>query len=191
MLVEDLMTRDVETCRAESDLAEAAAVMWRRDCGAVPVVDGGGLVVGMITDRDICMALAMRGQRAADVKVGEVMSRDVQTCTPVDDVREALEVMRRHQLRRLPVVNSHGQVAGVLSICDVVRRTKKGKGKRRVSRRDTVATLKAIYAPHGTQDAAAEDDDGESSSGNHKDETPPGGDASHAAPVDDLSAARD
>ncbi|MDQ3805009.1 MAG: CBS domain-containing protein, partial [Acidobacteriota bacterium] len=143
MLVEDLMTREVEACRPESSLAEAAAVMWRCDCGAVPVVDGGGGVVGMITDRDICMALATRREYAADVRVGEVMAGVVVSCTPEDDVQEALEVMRRRQLRRLPVVDSQGRLAGILSVADVLRRTRKGGGKRRVKRRDALATLKA------------------------------------------------
>src|SRR5947199_9628145 len=105
MLVESLMTRDAESARPESTLAEAAAVMWRRDCGIVPVTDEGGRVVGVVTDRDICMALSMRGQRAAEVRVSEVMARGVETCTPVDDVREALEAMARRQVRRLPVVD--------------------------------------------------------------------------------------
>lgn len=183
MLVEDLMTREVEACRPEDSLAEAAAVMWRRDCGAVPVVGEGGGVAGIITDRDICMALSMGGRLASDVRVGEVMAREVRTCTPVDDVREALELMRRHQLRRLPVVNSHGQLAGLIAVCDVVRRTRKGKGKKRVSRRDTFAMLKGIYAPHGAPDAGADvkspnadgeggagDDDGDDSDAAHADD---------------------
>ncbi|HEV3470972.1 MAG TPA: CBS domain-containing protein [Pyrinomonadaceae bacterium] len=156
MLVEDLMTREVEACRPESSLAEAAAVMWRRDCGAVPVVDEGGAVVGMITDRDICMALATRRAYAADVHVGEVMAGGVISCTPEDDVQEALEVMRERQLRRLPVVDSQGRLAGILSVADVVRRARKGGGKRRVKRREALATIKAILRPRGVEDDAHE-----------------------------------
>jgi len=150
MLVESLMTRDVEAARTESTLAEAAAVMWRRDCGIVPVTDEGGRVVGVVTDRDICMALSMRGQRAAEVRVSEVMARGVETCTPVDDVREALEAMARRQVRRLPVVDSRGRLVGVLSLNDVIRRTRKGKGGKRVSRRAALAALRAVCAPHGS-----------------------------------------
>jgi CBS domain-containing protein len=152
MLVESLMTRDAESCRPESSLAEAAAIMWRRDCGAVPVVDAENRPAGIITDRDICMALSLRGQRAAEVRVGEVMAQGVRTCTSVDDVREALELMRGRQLRRLPVVNGEGKLVGILSISDIVRHTKKGKGKKHVSQRDTLATLKAICRPR-TADA--------------------------------------
>ncbi|HYY95144.1 MAG TPA: CBS domain-containing protein [Pyrinomonadaceae bacterium] len=158
MLVESLMTRDVEVCRPDSTLADAAAVMWRRDCGVVPVVEEGGRVVGVVTDRDICMALSMRGQRAAEVRVAEVLTGGVQTCTPVDDVREALEAMARRQVRRLPVVDSRGHLVGVLSINDIIRHTRKGKPKKRVSRRAALAALRAICAPHGSGVGADSDE---------------------------------
>jgi CBS domain-containing protein len=163
MLVESLMTRDPESCRPEASLADAAAIMWRRDCGVVPVTGGKGDVVGVITDRDICMALGLGGRLAADVSVGEVMSRDVQTCTPVDDVREALELMQARQLRRLPVVNSGGKLVGILSMNDVVLRTRKGKGKKQVARGETLKAIKAISRPHvAVEDEGASGDSGES-----------------------------
>ena len=151
------MTREVAACRPGDSLADAAAVMWRRDCGAVPVVGEDGGVAGILTDRDICMALATRRAYASEVRVGEVMSRDVVSCTPEDDAEEALEVMRQRQLRRLPVIDSHGRLAGILSVADVLRRTRKGGGRRRVKRGETLATLRAIVRPHGAQDGAAED----------------------------------
>jgi len=162
MLVESLMTRDVEVCRPDSTLADAAAVMWRRDCGVVPVTEEGGELVGVVTDRDICMALSMRGQRAGDVRVAEVMTRGVEVCTPVDDVREALEAMARRQVRRLPVVDSRGHLVGLLSVNDVIRHTRKGKSKKRVSRRAMLAALRAVCAPHGAageEHADAADDE--------------------------------
>jgi len=159
MLVESLMTRDPESCRPEASLADAAAIMWRRDCGVVPVTGDDDRVVGVITDRDICMALGLGGRLAAEVSVGEVMSRDVQTCTPVDDVREALELMQGRQLRRLPVVGSGGKLVGMLSINDVVLRTRKGGGKKQVARRETLKAIKAISRPHGSVvDEAKEDE---------------------------------
>ena len=187
MLVESLMTRDAESARPESTLAEAAAVMWRRDCGVVPVVEEGGAVVGVITDRDICMALSMRGQRAAEVRVAEVMARGVETCTPVDDVREALEAMARRQVRRLPVVDSRGRLVGVLSINDIIRHTRKGKSKKRVSRRAALAALRAVCAPHGSgedehtgggeEEAAGEEHYDEGASAHEAEEASGGGGA--------------
>jgi CBS domain-containing protein len=158
MLVESLMTRDPESCRPEASLADAAAIMWRRDCGVVPVTEGDGSVVGIITDRDICMALALGGRLAAEVSVGEAMSRDVQICTPVDDVSEALELMQSRQLRRLPVVGSEGKLVGILSMNDVVLRTRKGKGKKQVARSETLKAIKAISRPHSSTVEAAKED---------------------------------
>lgn len=184
MLVEDLMTREVEACRPEDSLAEAAAVMWRRDCGAVPVVGEGGGVAGIITDRDICMALATRRAYASDVRVEEVMARGVVTCTPEDDADEALELMREKQLRRLPVVDGRGQLAGILSLADVVRRTRKGGGRRHVKRGDALSVLKSVFRPHGAtaadQPAAVEAE--EPAAGPPDEPTPaPGGGASAEA----------
>jgi len=148
MLVENVMTREVESCRPEDTLSAAASVMWRKDCGVVPVVDEEGRVVGMITDRDICMALATRPQTASEVPVSEVMSRDVRSCNAVDDIRDALEIIGRERLRRLPVVDSDGRLAGVLSVSDIVLHSDRGKGKRHISHRDAMSVLKAICRPH-------------------------------------------
>ena len=67
MLVKDLMTRNVSSCRPENNLAELAEVMWNQQRGALPILDGGGRVIGIITDRDICIALGTRNIRASDV----------------------------------------------------------------------------------------------------------------------------
>src|SRR5215213_4306396 len=108
MKVQDIMTADVEACGPESDLAEAAAIMWRKDCGSVPVVDAGRRIVGMITDRDICMAVCTRNKLATEMKVSEVISGKVYACAPTDKVGDALETMQSSQLRRLPVVDADG-----------------------------------------------------------------------------------
>jgi len=142
------MTSDVEACRASDTLSEAAAVMWRRDCGAVPVVDEERRVVGVVTDRDICMALATRGQLASEVRVGDVMTGPARTCTTADDVREALDVMKGAQLRRLPVVDGTGRLAGIISINDIILHSERGKSKKHVSHADAMAVLKAISSPH-------------------------------------------
>jgi CBS domain-containing protein len=159
MLVEQLMTREVEACRPDSTLAEAAALMWRRDCGVAPVVDEGGRVVGVLTDRDICIALATRGQTAHEVRAAEVMARPVHACTAVDDAEEALALMRRARVRRLPVLDAAGRLAGLLSINDLLRHARRGKGKRRVSRREVLRTLRAIGRPHHLPAESPDEDD--------------------------------
>lgn len=152
MLVENVMTRDVESCRPEDNLSAAASVMWRKDCGVVPVVDEEGRVVGMITDRDICMALATRPQTASEVPIADVMSREVRSCNAVDDIRDALEIIGRERLRRLPVVDAEGRLAGVLSVSDIVLHSDRGKGKRHISHRATMSMLKAICRPHEVEE---------------------------------------
>jgi CBS domain-containing protein len=158
MKVQDIMTGDVETCGPESDLAAAAVIMWRRDCGSVPVVDEARRVVGMITDRDICMAVATRNKLASAIKVSEVMSGRVYACAPDDSIRDALETMQSAQLRRLPVVDDEGTLHGILSINDVVLHSAKGRGKKHVSHRDVIATLK-VLSEHRREEA--DDDDGQ------------------------------
>jgi CBS domain-containing protein len=144
MKVQDIMTADVEPCAPESDLAAAATIMWRRDCGSVPVVDNQRRVVGMITDRDICMAVSTRNKLASALKVGEVISGQVYACSPDDDIKDALETMMSAQLRRLPVVDDDGVLHGILSINDVVLHAKRGHSKKHISHRDVMATLKVL-----------------------------------------------
>lgn len=144
MKVQDIMTAVVETCSPESDLGAAATIMWKRDCGSVPVVDAEGRVVGMITDRDICMAVATRNKLASQIKVGEVISGEVYACSPDDRIQDALETMQSAQLRRLPVVDDDGKLHGILSINDVILNSSRGRSKKHVAHRDVMATLKVL-----------------------------------------------
>lgn len=119
--VRELMRTDVRTCMPDDALHEAARIMWERDCGVVPVVDrdGSARVVGMITDRDICMALYTSGGRMSELQVGGAMAREVRSCHPDDTVSDAEEIMRRAQVRRLPVVDEEGRLRGILSLADI------------------------------------------------------------------------
>ena len=144
MKVQNMMTAEVETCSPESDLGAAATIMWRRDCGSVPVVDLEGRVVGMITDRDICMAVATRNKLASAIKVSEVISGKVYACSPDDRIEDALETMQSAQLRRLPVVDDDGKLHGILSINDVILNSARGRSKKHVAHRDVMATLKVL-----------------------------------------------
>src|SRR6516162_5101601 len=74
MKVQDVMTYDVQTCRPETNLADAAMRMWRGDCGILPIIADGQKVVGVITDRDICVAAATKHRDPANIRVKEVMS---------------------------------------------------------------------------------------------------------------------
>jgi CBS domain-containing protein len=158
MKVREIMTTDVRACGPEANLADAAMIMWDNDCGVVPVVNGAGQPVGIITDRDICMAVVLRNQRATAIMVGEVSAGTIRSCQPNVDVRAALELMRHEQLRRLPVTDAEGRLVGILSLADIVRHAKKNEGKKDkyVSHRDVMRTLKALSKP-----GAAAEDEGE------------------------------
>jgi CBS-domain-containing membrane protein len=146
MKAEDIMTRDVQTCRPESSLAQAAAIMWDHDCGTMPVVDDLNRVMGMITDRDIAIAASTKGRRATDITVGEVMSGNVYACARNEDIKSALKTMRRERVRRLPVIGHDGKLAGILSLNDIVLRAEDGKGRQapEISYDEVISTFKAV-----------------------------------------------
>ena len=143
MTVRDLMTSNVKTCRPDTNLAEAGRDMWEGDCGALPVVNDEGRVTGMITDRDICIALATKGRPADRVAVREVAQSHAYTCQPEDDASAALHAMKAHQVRRLPVVDADGHIRGILSLNDVV--THAGSA----SPTEVVSALASICAHRG------------------------------------------
>ncbi len=145
MKVRNLMTREVETCKSTDDLTTAAMIMWRNDCGVVPVTDDGRHVVGVITDRDICMAAATRHRPPEEIPAGDVVSHRVISARPDDDLRTALETMRSEHVRRLPVVDRERNLEGVLSINDVILGAVHG-GDTSPSMNDVMATLQSICA---------------------------------------------
>jgi CBS domain-containing protein len=138
MQVQDLMTKDVSFCNPGTNAAAATEIMWTRNCGSLPIVEDGRGVIGMVTDRDLLIALGTRNQRAADLPVGEVMNKDVALCAPDDDVREALKTMAQRQLHRLPVVDNDGTLKGMLSLDDIALRAEAGLNK------ELLQTMKAI-----------------------------------------------
>jgi CBS-domain-containing membrane protein len=122
MTVRDLTNFDVKTCGPDMDLAMAAKIMWDCDCGVVPVVDDERKILGMVTDRDICIAAATRASKASDIRVRDVMSQAIASCSAGDDVQTALSIMKQRRVRRLPVLDDRGRLAGILSINDLVMR---------------------------------------------------------------------
>jgi len=140
MKVQDIMTKDVACCNPGTNAAAAAEIMWTRDCGALPIVENGGRIVGMVTDRDLFIALGTSNRNAADLPVGEIMNQDVSMCTPIDDVRTALNTMAQRKLHRLPVVDEAGELRGILSMDDVVLRAEASG----LSNEVVVKTMKAI-----------------------------------------------
>ncbi|HSP66870.1 MAG TPA: CBS domain-containing protein [Bryobacteraceae bacterium] len=147
MRVKDVMNRIVASCHPQTNLAAATALMWEHDCGPLPVVSDQGKVVGVITDRDICIALGTRNQRAGEVTVGEVISRPAVLCNADDGLRSVLKIMAAERVRRLPVVDQKGALVGILSLDDVTLQARHhgDTDKPPVSFEDVMNTLRAIY----------------------------------------------
>lgn len=119
MKVLDIMTRPPQTVPLEMTLAAASRRMKQTGCGALAALDQRGRLAGIITDRDLALAIGNTPQPAR-LTVGTVMSRPVHVCRPGDDVQVALERMALHKVRRLPVVDTDGDVKGLLSIDDII-----------------------------------------------------------------------
>ena len=144
MKVKEIMTAEPRTCSLGTNLAAAAALMLDGDCGILPVIEDGKLV-GVVTDRDMYIALATRNKRASEISVGEVVQSPVYTCGPDDDVQAVLETMKQHSVRRLPVEGFGGTVMGIVSMNDIVLASGPRKPVRDV---EVVDTLQAICAHH-------------------------------------------
>lgn len=121
MKAEQWMSRGVETCRPEWSLNNAARLMWEHDCGILPVLETSGRVLGVITDRDLCMSAYLSGKPLTELRVAEAMSHEVFACRPEDTLEQVIRAMADHQVRRLPVIDAQGQLVGLLSMNDLVR----------------------------------------------------------------------
>jgi CBS domain-containing protein len=143
MKVKDLMTKSVSACDEQTNLSSAAIMMWDGDCGILPMVDEREKVVGVITDRDLSLAMATKNRLSADILVGEIVEKgDIKACSPDDDVKKALKIMGENQIRRLPVVNEQGQIQGMLSINDLIRHSQADSGE--LSDKNVMEAMKAI-----------------------------------------------
>ena len=147
MKVEQCMTRDPKTCSVSDTLDRAAQLMWDEDCGCLPVVDGVRRLLGMITDRDICMAAYTQGQPLHMLHVGGAMAKTVYSCGHKDEIESVQKTLRSHQVRRLPVIDRDGCVIGILSLSDIARLAAPlGKPVTSMAP-DVVQTLAAVSQP--------------------------------------------
>ncbi|HYL98121.1 MAG TPA: CBS domain-containing protein [Blastocatellia bacterium] len=146
MKVQEVMTANVKCCKPDNNLSEVVALMWDNDCGSLPVLADDGTVAGLVTDRDIAVAVGTKNRLPSDIKVGEVMTRRVFGCAPDDDIHTALKTMRRDHVRRLPVIDEEGRLRGILSMNDVALHSQKFDGHKtpNLGYDDVVNTFKAI-----------------------------------------------
>jgi len=124
--------------------------MWEGDCGAIPVVDGEGRLVGMVTDRDVCMAAYTRGQALWQIPVSVAMANQVSRVNESDRIEVAADVMRSAHVHRVPVLDGDGRLAGIVSMNDLARHVQRSpSGKTNGLSSGTIAqTLAAICEPH-------------------------------------------
>jgi CBS domain-containing protein len=146
MKVKDVMTPDAKAIWLTESLADAARLMWENDCGVLPIIKDGRKVVGLVTDRDICMGSAMRDTNPSAISVEEVMTGQVYGVKPEDTIDQALQVMQQHRIRRLPVINPEGELEGILSMNDIVLHAKAPDSAARgsIDYGDVVKTYQAI-----------------------------------------------
>ena len=142
MQVHEIMTAQPITCSPEMSLGVAASRMAESNTGILPVINERGILVGIITDRDICLAVSRTNRNAISIAVREVMTRKVLSVHLGDDMRQALALMRTARVRRVPVLDDADHVTGLLSIDDVVVRGVHGD----IAAREIVETLHDMYA---------------------------------------------
>jgi CBS domain-containing protein len=152
MKIQDVMTSPARSCTPDAPIVDAARAMWDNRCGALPVLDEKGEPVGIVTDRDICMALVRKNRFPARIAVREVMTPYPFICQPQDGIEKALAIMAENQVRRLPVVNAEGHLVGIVSISDVAAALPSGRQEARGAdavHRMVAQTLLKISAPAG------------------------------------------
>ena len=141
-----IMISDPVTCREDETLSDAAKRMWDYDVGALPVTDAEGRAVGMITDRDIAMAAYTQGKPLDQVQTRAAMSQQLYAAHPRSSLREVEDAMKRHRVRRIPVIDERGRVVGIVSLNDLARHATAGP-KAPVTPEELTTVMRAICEP--------------------------------------------
>lgn len=147
MKIRDVMTTSPKYCLPSDSASKAARTMRDMDTGIVPIVENeqDRKLIGVVTDRDLCLAVIAEARDPQTVQVGDCMTSALVCCTPDDDVQKAIDFMRENQVRRIPIVDRHGTLQGIVSMADIVERSDISSGR-------IHETLKKICEP--TQDAS-------------------------------------
>ena len=142
MRIKHVMTKDPHCCLPSDSAAKAACIMREEHAGVVPVIESADnrRIVGVVTDRDLCMNVVAEGRDPQTTTVEECMTTRVVTCSANDSIEKATELMRENQIRRVPVVNDACELQGIVSLGDVVERAT-------VKSTQTHETLKSVSAP--------------------------------------------
>jgi CBS domain-containing protein len=150
--INEVMTGRPRAVTPETPVREAARLMEEEDVGSLPVVEDGVRLVGIVTDRDVAVRVVAGGLDPEATRVGEVASADVVTLNPEDDLDEALGLMARAQVRRVPIVVRENELVGMLAQADIALASKE---------KSTGEVVEAISRPpSGPRVAGSDDDDG-------------------------------
>ena len=158
MKVKELMKASPYCCQPEMNLGVAAELMWNGNCGFLPIVGSDRKLFGVVTDRDICIALGTRNSLPGDIPVSEVTNfQKLIYCRPEDDVHLALQAMQTGKVRRLPVIAHDGTLAGIISMDDVLQKALPVNVGRppELSTDEVVKSYQAITRPEQIATAAA------------------------------------
>lgn len=147
MKVERLMATEVAVVHPDTDVRSAVGEMHSRECGFLPVLDRTGGVAGVLTDRDVALALGADDARPSERLVADVMTRGARTCRADETVAQVLLRMREFRVKQLPVVNAAGRLVGAISIDDLVGVAQNVRaGTDRVSFEQVMQTITALAA---------------------------------------------
>ena len=119
MTVVSVMTPNPACCTTSTPLRDVARMMRDHDCGQIPVVDESQRPVGVVTDRDIAVRVVAEGRDAHAATAGDAMSKPVRTVTTETSLTDCVCLMEAEQVRRVPVVDAEGKLAGIVSIADL------------------------------------------------------------------------
>ena len=143
MKIEDVMTPEPRCVTPDTPVRDVARLMQSEGVGLIPVVesDAGQRLVGVVTDRDIAIRVVAEG-RGPDTRVVDIMSGRLSTCSPAEDVDDALKTMAAEQVRRIPIVDERGSLVGIVAQADVVRKVN--------DEHKTQRTVESISQPGGS-----------------------------------------
>lgn len=147
MQLKGIMSSPAVTCSSNDTLDVPAKLMWDNDCGALPVANHEGRLVGMITDRDICMAALTQGSPLHAISVSSAMTSVVHSHRPEDSTEDAQRTMRERQIRRVPITDSSGHPVGMVSLSDLARHAA-DDGRQSPMSPELVQTMAEICQPH-------------------------------------------
>lgn len=151
MKAREIMTSNPCCCSSSDSVHEVARIMRDNDCGSVPVVDPSGCVVGTVTDRDLTTRVLAAG-KGSDARVADAMTANPCCCDVDSDVRDVERTMAQHRVRRVPIVDASGRLAGIIAQADLARAAE----HRKLSEHEVALVVERISEPAGPRgDGAA------------------------------------